>query len=38
MKMETHIAADREGVVEKVLVGPGDRVQAKDLLIVLAPA
>ena len=34
MKMETHITAEREGVVERVLVKPGDRVQAKDLLIV----
>jgi pyruvate carboxylase len=34
MKMETHITAEREGVVESVLVKPGDRVQAKDLLIV----
>ena len=34
MKMETHITAERDGVVERVLVKPGDRVQAKDLLIV----
>ena len=34
MKMETHITAEREGVVERVLVKPGDRVQAKDLLLV----
>jgi len=34
MKMETHIIAERAGVVERVLVKPGDRVQAKDLLIV----
>jgi pyruvate carboxylase len=34
MKMETHITAEREGVVERVLVKPGDRVQAKDLLMV----
>jgi len=34
MKMETHIFAEREGVVERVLVKPGDRVHAKDLLIV----
>ena len=32
--METHITAEREGVVDRVLVKPGDRVQAKDLLIV----
>jgi len=36
MKMETHIVAERDGVVERVLVKPGDRVQAKDLLIVWA--
>jgi pyruvate carboxylase len=34
MKMETHITAEREGVIERVLVKTGDRVQAKDLLIV----
>jgi pyruvate carboxylase len=37
MKMETHVAADRDAEVESVLVVPGDRVQAKDLLIVLKP-
>ncbi|MFM8900846.1 MAG: pyruvate carboxylase [Burkholderiales bacterium] len=35
MKMETHVTADRDGIVEAVLVVPGDRVQAKDLLVVL---
>ena len=35
MKMETHVAADRDAEVEAVLVAPGDRVMAKDLLIVL---
>jgi pyruvate carboxylase len=35
MKMETHILADRDGVVEQVLVNPGDQVLAKDLLVVL---
>ena len=34
MKMETHLIAERDGVIERVLVNPGDRVQAKDLLIV----
>lgn len=38
MKMETHVAADREAVVEAVHVKPGDRVQAKELLILLKPA
>jgi pyruvate carboxylase len=37
MKMETHLTADRDAVVDAVLVAPGDRVQAKDLLIVLRP-
>jgi pyruvate carboxylase len=36
MKMETHVQAERDGVVERVLVKPGDRVGAKDLLIVFA--
>jgi len=34
MKMETHIVCEREGVIERVLIKPGDQVQAKDLLIV----
>lgn len=34
MKMEAHISAERDGVIDRVLVRPGDRVQAKDLLIV----
>ncbi len=37
MKMETHVAADRDAEVEAVHVAPGDRVQAKDLLILLRP-
>jgi len=37
MKMETHVTADRDAVVDQVLIAPGDRVQAKDLLIVLKP-
>jgi pyruvate carboxylase len=35
MKMETHVAADREAVVDAVHAAPGDRVQAKDLVVVL---
>jgi pyruvate carboxylase len=35
MKMETMLHADREAVVKQVLVKPGDRVAAKDLLIEL---
>ncbi len=34
MKMETHLTAERDGVIDRVLVKPGDRVHAKDLLIV----
>ena len=34
MKMETHMTAERDGVIERVLVKVGDRVQAKDLLVV----
>ncbi|MDP1680545.1 MAG: pyruvate carboxylase [Burkholderiales bacterium] len=33
MKMEMHITAERAGTVARVLVRPGDRVQAKDLLV-----
>jgi len=35
MKMETAITADRDATVAKVLVSPGDRVDPKDLLVVL---
>jgi pyruvate carboxylase len=34
MKMEMHVTAERDGAIERVLVKPGDRVQAKDLLIL----
>ncbi len=37
MKMETHVTAERDAEVEQVLVAPGDRVQAKDLIVVLKP-
>jgi pyruvate carboxylase len=37
MKMETHVTADRDAEVVAVHVAPGDRVQAKDLLILLRP-
>jgi pyruvate carboxylase len=37
MKMETHVTAERDAVVEAVHVAPGDRVQAKDLLVLLRP-
>ncbi len=36
MKMETVIHADRDGTVDELLVGTGENVDAKDLLIVLA--
>jgi pyruvate carboxylase len=35
MKMETHICAERNAVVETIFVSAGDRVDAKALLIVL---
>lgn len=38
MKMESHITVESDSVVERVLVKPGDRVQAKDLLMVLKSA
>ena len=37
MKMEAHVSAERDARVEAVLVAAGDRVQARDLLILLAP-
>jgi len=33
MKMETAVTAERDAVVARVLVAPGDRVEPKDLLI-----
>ncbi|MRR50847.1 MAG: pyruvate carboxylase [Rhodocyclaceae bacterium] len=36
MKMETAISAERDATVVRVLVQPGDRVEAKDLLVELA--
>jgi pyruvate carboxylase len=35
MKMETAVTAERDAIVVKVLVAPGDRVEPKDLLIEL---
>jgi pyruvate carboxylase len=35
MKMETALHALRDGVVNKILVAPGQSVDAKDLLLVL---
>lgn len=35
MKMETHIAAERDCEIAAVHVKPGERVAAKDLLIEL---
>jgi pyruvate carboxylase len=34
MKMETTVRAERDGVLKEVLVGPGQQVDAKDLLVV----
>ena len=36
MKMETAIHAERDGKIAEVLVGSGDQIDAKDLLIVYA--
>ena len=33
MKMENAVSAERDGVIARVLVAPGDRVDAKDLLL-----
>jgi len=35
MKMETAVAADRDGTVKRIVVGPGAEVESKDLLIEL---
>jgi pyruvate carboxylase len=35
MKMETHVVAERDAEVQAVHVATGDRVQAKELLILL---
>jgi pyruvate carboxylase len=35
MKMETALTAEQDATVLEVLVAPGDRVDPKDLLIVL---
>lgn len=37
MKMETLIYADHDAKVKRILVAPGDRIDAKDLLIELEP-
>jgi biotin carboxyl carrier protein len=37
MKMETSQHAAIDGVVEEVLIQPGGAVEAKDLIIVIAP-
>jgi pyruvate carboxylase len=36
MKMETALAADRDGTIAEVLVGAGSQIDAKDLLVVFA--
>lgn len=35
IKMETALTADRDAVVKEMFVKPGDKVAAKDLLVVL---
>jgi pyruvate carboxylase len=36
MKMETSVRADRDGSIGEVVTKPGETVDAKDLLVVLA--
>jgi pyruvate carboxylase len=38
MKMETSVRADRDGTIVEVVARPGEQVDAKDLLVVLAEA
>lgn len=38
MKMETTVFAESDGIVEEILVQPGERIHVRDLLLVLAPA
>jgi len=35
MKMETTVRAERDGVVQEVLVAPGQQIDTKDLLVVI---
>jgi pyruvate carboxylase len=35
MKMETTVRADRDGVIQEILVRPGQQVDTKDLIMVL---
>jgi biotin carboxyl carrier protein len=37
MKMQSNIYAPIGGKIEKLLVNPGQHVEAKDLLVVIAP-
>jgi len=37
MKMQSNIYAPISGKIEKLLVAPGQHVEAKDLLVVIAP-
>ena len=36
MKMETAITAERDATVARILVAPGERIEAKDLLLELS--
>ena len=36
MKMETSVRAERDGTVTEVVAKPGEQVDAKDLLLVIA--
>lgn len=37
MKMENTLCAERDGVVSRIVVAVGDRIEAKDLLLEFAP-
>ncbi len=34
MKMETSVLAERDGVIDKIITGPGSQIDMKDLLVV----
>ncbi|MEM7255738.1 MAG: biotin/lipoyl-containing protein, partial [Pseudomonadota bacterium] len=36
MKMETALYAEQDGVIDRIVAGPGTQVEAKDLLLVFA--
>ena len=36
MKMENDVYSDKEGIIDEILVGPGDAVSVGDVLMTLA--